>query len=167
MKKILLLSDTHSHLDDQILRHCEEADEIWHAGDIGHIAVYDQLKSIKPVRAVWGNIDNDKLRITLEENSIFTCENVKVLMTHIAGPFGKYLPQVRDLLKTHRPQLFICGHSHVLKVQKDAMGFIYINPGAAGHHGFHQVRTMIRFQLLDGAVNNMDVIELGKRGRLS
>ena len=168
MKRILLLSDTHNHLDEQILAHCREADEIWHAGDIGTTAVADRLSSIKPLKAVWGNIDNDQLRMQFDEFLIFNCEEVKVMITHIAGPFGKYSEKVRAFLKQEHPQLFICGHSHVLKVQRDnAYGALYINPGAAGHHGFHHVRTMIRF-LIDGSkVLNMEVIELGKRGRLA
>jgi uncharacterized protein len=168
LKKILLLSDTHNHLDDQILNHCRQSDEIWHAGDIGTIAVADRLAAIKPLKAVWGNIDNDVLRLQFEEFLVFNCEKVKIMITHIAGPFGKYTDKVRSYLKVEKPELFICGHSHVLKVQRDQVyNALYINPGAAGHHGFHQVRTMIRFAVDGSAVQNMEVIELGKRGRLS
>jgi putative phosphoesterase len=168
LKRILLLSDTHNHLDEQILAHCREADEIWHAGDIGTVAVSDRLAMIKPLKAVWGNIDNDQLRLQFEEFLLFSCEKVKVMITHIAGPFGKYSEKVRTLLKEKQPDLLICGHSHVLKVQRDpAYSVLYINPGAAGHHGFHQVRTMIRFSIDESKVLNMEVIELGKRGRLT
>lgn len=168
MKKILLLSDTHNHLDEQILNHCKEADEIWHAGDIGSIRITDQLSSLKPLRAVWGNIDNDELRREFQEFLVFNCEEVKIVITHIAGPFGKYSDKVRSVLVNEHPQIFICGHSHILKVQRDNnYRMLYINPGAAGHHGFHNTRTMIRFNIEADKMFNMEVIELGKRGRLS
>lgn len=161
-----MLSDTHSHIDDRILAYAKEADEIWHAGDIGDLAVTDQLASIKPLRAVYGNIDGAPARVTFSENNIFTCEGVCVLITHIAGPAGKYSSRVQTLLKKEKPDLLVCGHSHILKVKHiGAQKMLHLNPGAAGVHGFHSIRTMLRFEIQQGKLQNMEVIELGKRGK--
>jgi putative phosphoesterase len=164
LKKILLLSDTHSYLDDKILKHVDWADEVWHAGDIGDLVVTDTLKKLKPLRAVYGNIDNNEARMEFPLNNRFWCEEVEVLMTHIGGYPGKYNPTIRQELQTNPPKLFICGHSHILKVQFDKqLNLLHMNPGAAGIHGFHQVRTMLRF-IIDGpTIKDLEIIEFEKR----
>ena len=144
------------------------ADEVWHAGDIGDLSLIDRIEKIKPVRAVYGNIDNADLRLHHPLNQVFNCQKIKVVMTHIAGYPGRYSARVKELLDEHRPQLFICGHSHILKVMKDPKrGHIHMNPGAAGKHGFHQMRTLLRFEINGDTLQNLAVIELGKRGALS
>ncbi len=164
MKRIVLLSDTHSHIDDRIIDYCKEADEIWHAGDIGDISVTDKLAEIAPVRAVYGNIDGQEVRIVHPLHQKFTCERVKVWITHIGGYPGRYSPAIREDLYKYPPKLFICGHSHILKVMYDKkLGLLHMNPGAAGKHGFHKVRTMLRFNLEDGEIKDLEVIELGNR----
>ncbi|MBK7887823.1 MAG: metallophosphoesterase family protein [Bacteroidetes bacterium] len=165
MKKILLLSDTHGYIDESILRHVSEADEVWHAGDIGNISVADQISRLKPLKAVYGNIDDDKVRITFPEHQYFNCEGLKVLMIHIAGNPGKYNPQVKNLLGKFPADVLICGHSHLLKVVRDGANHLHINPGAAGIHGFHKVRTLIRFKIDSGKMKELDVIELGERSK--
>ena len=165
MKKILLLSDTHGYLDERILKYAEEADEIWHAGDIGLISVTDALKKIKPLRAVFGNIDGTKVRMEFPLNQRFSCEGVDVWITHIGGYPGKYSPAIKEEIQQNPPRLFICGHSHILKVMNDKkLGLLHMNPGAAGVHGFHQMRTMLRFKIDGKEIKDLEVIELGKRG---
>ena len=165
MKKILLLSDTHSHLDDVILKYVHQADEVWHAGDIGDLKVTDALKKLKPLRAVYGNIDDDKARMEFPLNNRFLCEGVDVLITHIGGYPGKYNQAIRAELQNNPPKLFICGHSHILKVQYDKkLNLLHMNPGAAGIHGFHQVRTMLRFEIDGEKIQQLEIIELGNRG---
>ena len=164
MKKILLLSDTHSYIDTQILKFVKQADEIWHAGDIGDLEVTDTIKKLKPLRAVYGNIDDKDARAEFPLDAQFTVEGVSVWMTHIGGYPPKYNPRTREVLKQKRPKLFICGHSHILKVQFDKnLNLLHINPGAAGKHGFHKVRTMVRFELDSKEIKNMEVIELATR----
>lgn len=164
MKKILLLSDTHSHIDEAIIKYVNQADEVWHAGDIGDLQVTDQIKAFKPLRAVFGNIDDAKARLEFPLHNRFICEGVDVWITHIGGYPGKYDVKVRDEIKRNPPKLFICGHSHILKVQFDQeLKCLHMNPGAAGKHGFHQVRTMLRFELESGEIKNLEAIELGKR----
>ncbi len=164
LKKILLLSDTHGYLDQAVLKYAEQADEIWHAGDVGPASTLDPLSAIKPVKAVYGNIDGSDVRTTYPENLVFLVENVKVLMTHIAGYPGKFSARVKDLIREHQPALFICGHSHVLKVLYDQENkMLFMNPGACGNHGFHQVKTLLRFEVNGSAIQNLDVIEIGKR----
>jgi hypothetical protein len=164
MKRIGLLSDTHGYLDRGIQKHLKLCDEIWHAGDIGSIEVTDTLGSWKPTRAVFGNIDNDKIRVVHPENQSFTIEGVKVLITHIGGYPGRYTPRVRKLIENERPNLYICGHSHILKVMYDKKyDCLHMNPGAAGIHGFHKVKTLLRFTLDYGNIKDLEVIELGKR----
>ncbi|HZJ19787.1 MAG TPA: metallophosphoesterase family protein [Pricia sp.] len=165
MTKILLLSDTHSHMDEKILKYARQADEIWHAGDIGSLAVTDALRKIKPVRAVYGNIDNKDIQMEFPLNNRFKCEEVDVLITHIGGYPPKYNSRTKDLIRENPPKLFICGHSHILKVMWDKkLGVLHMNPGACGKYGFHQVRTMLRF-VIDGAdIKNLEIVELGKRG---
>ncbi|WP_347175144.1 metallophosphoesterase family protein [Polaribacter uvawellassae] len=165
MKKILLLSDTHSYIDTQILKFVKQADEVWHAGDIGDLQVTDTIKTLKPLRAVYGNIDNTDARLEFPLDNKFTVENVTVWMTHIGGYPGKYNLRVREELQQNSPQLFICGHSHILKVQFDKkLNILHLNPGAAGNHGFHKVRTMIRFTIDKKEIKDMEVIELATRG---
>lgn len=164
MKKILLLSDTHSYIDAQIEKFILQADEVWHAGDIGDLKVTDTIKTLKPLRAVYGNIDNTDARAEFPLDNTFEVEGVTVWITHIGGYPGKYNPRVREALQKNPPKLFICGHSHILKVQFDKrLNLLHINPGAAGKHGFHKVRTMVRFELDSGEIKNMEVIELAKR----
>ncbi|NDI99943.1 metallophosphoesterase family protein [Flavobacterium sp. LaA7.5] len=164
MKKILLLSDTHSHIDDTILKYVRLADEVWHAGDIGDLKVTDTIKELKPLRAVYGNIDNNEARLEFPLHNRFMCEGVAVWITHIGGYPGKYSPAVREELTVNPPKLFICGHSHILKVQFDKkFGLLHMNPGAAGVHGFHQVRTMLRFEINGDTIENLEAIEIGKR----
>lgn len=164
MKKILLLSDTHSHIDDTILKYVAQADEVWHAGDIGDLNVTDIIRTTKPLRAVFGNIDDAKARMQFPLNDRFLCEGVSVWITHIGGYPGKYNPAVRTDLEQNPPQLFICGHSHILKVQFDKKNnLLFMNPGAAGKSGFHQVRTMLRFVIDGNAIKELEIIEIEKR----
>ena len=165
MKKILLLSDTHSFIDAQILKFVKQADEVWHAGDIGDLNVTDTLKKHKPLRAVYGNIDDKDARAEFPLDNKFIVEGISVWIPHIGGYPNKYNMRVKEELKKDTPKLFICGHSHILKVQFDEkLNLLHLNPGAAGKHGFHKVRTMLRFELGKGAITNMEVIELAHRG---
>ena len=161
MKKILLLSDTHSFLDDKILKYVDQADEVWHAGDIGDLHVTDEIKKRKPLRGVYGNIDDDKARMEFPLHNRFYCEEVAVLITHIGGYPGKYDQLVRPDIFMQPPNLFVCGHSHILKVQNDrALKLLHINPGAAGKYGFHKVQTLVRFEIDGENIQNLEVIEL-------
>ena len=165
MKKILLLSDTHGYMDERILKYAEEADEIWHAGDIGVNSVTDELKDLKPLKAVFGNIDGAKIRMEFPLHQRFLCEEVDVWITHIGGYPCKYSPAIREEIQQNPPKLFICGHSHILKVMHDKkLGLLHMNPGAAGVHGFHHMRTMLRFKIEGKEIKELEVIELGKRG---
>lgn len=162
--KILLLSDTHSYIDARILDYASQADEVWHAGDIGDLRVTDELSKVANLRAVYGNIDNAEIRREFPLNNRFNANGLDVLMTHIGGYPGKYSPAIREDIYSNPPQLFISGHSHILKVMPDKkLNLIHMNPGACGVHGFHHVRTMIRFELNSGKIENPEVIELGKR----
>ncbi|WP_394970472.1 metallophosphoesterase family protein [uncultured Croceitalea sp.] len=164
MTRILLLSDTHSHIDNDILKYARQVDEIWHAGDIGSLEVTDTLKSIKPVRGVYGNIDDHIIQKEFPEHNRFFCEDVDVWITHIGGYPTKYNTRVREVIKNNPPKLFICGHSHILKVMNDKKyDLLHMNPGACGKHGFHQVRTMLRFVIDGKKIKNLEVIELGNR----
>jgi putative phosphoesterase len=164
MKKILLLSDTHSHIDDTILKYVDQADEVWHAGDIGDLLVTDTIKKIKPLKAVFGNIDGAQARLEFPLHQQFLCEGVSVWITHIGGYPGKYNLAIRAELERNPPKLFICGHSHILKVQFDKkLNLLHMNPGAAGKSGFHQVRTMLRFVIDGGAIQELEIIEIEKR----
>lgn len=166
--KIGLLSDTHSYLDEQVFTYFNKVDEIWHAGDIGNIDVADQLEAFKPFRAVYGNIDGDKLRVRYPEDQIFTMEGVSIWMTHIGGYPPRYNSRVKQAIVKYNPRVFICGHSHILKIMPDAKrpGSICINPGAAGRHGFHQEKTIVRFELIDSRIENLEVVKLGKRAKI-
>lgn len=162
--KILLLSDTHSYIDDRILDYSSHADEVWHAGDIGDLKVTDELSKVSQLRAVYGNIDNAEIRKEFPLNNRFTVEGLDVLITHIGGYPGKYSPVIREEIYANPPKLFICGHSHILKVMPDKkLNLLHMNPGACGIYGFHQVRTMIRFEINSGKIEHPEVIELGKR----
>ena len=164
MKKILLLSDTHSHIDDNILKYVNQADEVWHAGDIGDLMVTDSIKKLKPLRAVYGNIDDAKARLEFPLNNRFFCEDVDVLITHIGGYPGKYNANIKSELTQNPPKLFICGHSHILKVIFDKkFNLLHMNPGAAGKSGFHQVRTMLRFVIDGDKIKDLEIVEIGKK----
>ncbi|MFK5981418.1 MAG: metallophosphoesterase family protein [Flavobacteriaceae bacterium] len=161
MKKILLLSDTHSHIDNTILKYVKQADEVWHAGDIGDLNVTDIIKKLKPLRGVYGNIDNAETRTEFPLHNRFMCENVDVWITHIGGYPGRYSPSIREEIKVNPPKLFITGHSHILKVMNDKkLGLLHMNPGAIGTHGFHKVRTMLRFEIDGEKIGNLEVIEV-------
>lgn len=162
--KILLLSDTHSYIDKQILKYVKQADEVWHAGDIGDLKVTDAIEKLKPLRAVYGNIDDKIARNTFKLDEKFVLEGVSVWITHIAGYPNRYNQRVREQLKYFSPKLVICGHSHILKVMYDKKHqHLHLNPGAVGKYGIHQIRTMLRFELSKGEIKNLEIIELEKR----
>lgn len=165
MKNILLISDTHSHLDNALLKHIEAADEVWHAGDIGNLnSVTDVIKKIKPLKAVYGNIDDAEARKEFSKNLVFTCEDVKVFITHICGSPTNYLKEVKEILISEKPKIFICGHSHILKVMyQKQYDVLHMNPGACGVHGFHQIKTVLRFVIDRDEIKDLAVIELGKK----
>ncbi len=164
MKKILLLSDTHGFIDNQILKFVKQADEIWHAGDIGNLKVTDAIEKLKPLRAVYGNIDDANARATFPLDQKFLIEGVGVWITHIGGYPKKYHQRIRETLKKNPPNLFISGHSHILKVQFDKdLNLLHLNPGACGKSGFHKVRTMLRFEIDGKNIKNLEIIELAKR----
>lgn len=168
MKQIGLLSDTHGYLDEALFGYFENCDEIWHAGDIGTVAIIEALQAFRPTRLVFGNIDHHEIRQLAPEHQRFELEGLSVWMTHIGGYPPRYNPAVRRSLRQTPPDLFICGHSHILRVMKDpAFGqMLYLNPGAAGREGFHHMRTALKFTLDAGRVKDMAVIELGKRGQI-
>jgi putative phosphoesterase len=167
MTRIGLVADTHDHLDQAIFKHFEQCDEIWHAGDFGTAAIADALRSFKPLRGVFGNIDGYDIRSEFPEELIFTCEEVKVFIKHIGGYPGRYAPRVKDKILQEHAQLFISGHSHILKVIYDPkLQCLHMNPGAAGIQGWHKVKTLIRFVIDGKEIKNCEVIELGKRGSL-
>jgi len=161
MKKISLLSDTHSDLDERFIPHLKDSDEIWHAGDIGSLDIYDRLNEISKVKAVYGNIDNYQIRITLASEVFFKCEGLNIYMTHIGGYPGKYSKAVKEKIEKTKPDIFICGHSHILKVMNDKINnLLFINPGAAGNHGFHQVKTIVQFIINEKKISDLKIIEL-------
>ena len=167
--KILLLSDTHGYLDDAILAHAAEADEVWHGGDVGDASVLTRLREAAPLlRGVYGNIDDAAMRRELPLDNHFACAGLQVYITHIGGYPGRYTKRVRGVLDAHPDiRLYICGHSHILKVMPDRKrSLLHMNPGACGTHGFHRIRTMIRFRIEDARVVAPEVIELGLRGAL-
>jgi len=160
MKKILLISDTHGYIDEKIIKYASQVDEIWHAGDIGDISVSDKLKKIKPLRGVYGNIDDQKIRTEFPLHNRFMCEKVDVWITHIGGYPKRYNPKILEELKSNPPDLFICGHSHILKVINDKkLGLLHINPGAIGKYGLHSVRTMVQFEINGKKIENLSIIE--------
>ena len=167
--KIGLLSDTHSFLDPRVYEHFRNVDEIWHGGDIGDPSVADELEKFKPLRAVFGNIDGKDLQVRYPEDLWWNCEGLTIWMTHIGGAPPNYNPRVKKLLKEKVPDIFICGHSHILRIKKDPAfnNMLYLNPGAAGNHGFHSMKTLVRFEINNKKIENMEVIEIGKRGVIS
>ncbi|WP_405296081.1 metallophosphoesterase family protein [Algibacter sp. Ld11] len=164
MKKILLLSDTHSYIDNDVLKYVKQADEVWHAGDIGDLKVTDAIKELKPLRAVYGNIDDAKARGEFPEHNRFMCEDVDVWITHIGGYPPKYNLRVIEEIKKNPPKIFISGHSHILKVMPDKkLNVLHMNPGAVGKHGFHKIRTMLRFTIDGKKIDNLEVVEFPNR----
>jgi len=160
-QKILLLSDTHSFIDDKILNYCKNADEVWHAGDIGNPEVTDKIQEVSHLRAVYGNIDDKNIRSEFPLDNKFTIEGVSVWITHIGGYPHRYNPRVKESIVLRPPKLFISGHSHILKVQYDKkLKLLHMNPGAAGKHGFHNVRTMLRFEIENTDIKNLEIIEM-------
>ena len=160
MKKILLISDTHGYIGDEILKHVNWSDEVWHAGDIGSLEVTDTIKNYKLLRAVHGNIDDTNIKAEFPLNQRFTVEGVEVWMRHIGGYPNRYSKNIFDEINKNPPDLFICGHSHILRVIKDEkLNLLHMNPGAIGIKGFHKVRTMLRFNISNGNINNLEVIE--------
>ncbi len=159
MKRILLLSDTHNYIDESILKYIRKSDEVWHAGDIGNLQVTDTIKNLKPLRAVYGNIDNAEVRTEFPLQNRFMCEKVDVLMIHIGGYPGRYNPSIRPEIYSNPPRIFISGHSHILKVMNDKKtGLLHMNPGAVGKYGLHKVRTMLRFEIDGAKIEKLEVI---------
>lgn len=166
--KIGLLSDTHGYLDPKIFDHFKNCDEVWHAGDIGEQNVATELESFKPFKAVYGNVDDKHIQLKYPEDLYMEYEGLSILITHIGGVPPRYNPRILKMLRTNTPDIFICGHSHILRIKRDEglNNMLYLNPGAAGNHGFHAIKTIVRFDLLNKQIKNMEVIELGKRGAL-
>ena len=161
MRIIGLISDTHGFLDSRFTSHLQKCDEIWHAGDIGNLEIAEKLKEIAPLKAVFGNIDSHKIRLEFPENLRFHCEQVDVLITHIGGYPGRYEKRVKEQIQSKPPTLFICGHSHILKVMNDKkLGILHMNPGAAGNSGLHKVKTMLRFKIDGKNISDLEVVEL-------
>jgi len=169
LKRITLISDTHGYLGSDVISHLEDADEIWHAGDIGTIDVLDQLKELdKQLRVVYGNIDDKEMQRLTPLDELFECHGLRVFMTHIGGYPGRYNKRIKSILSKERPDLYICGHSHILKVMPDkALSLIHMNPGACGIIGFHKYRTIIKFSIIDKKLKDVSVVELGLRSDIS
>ena len=167
-RKIALISDTHGYLGEDLMEAMEGHDELWHAGDVGTYIWIDAVQdNFEKIRIVYGNIDGHEIRSMWKKDLLFTCEGVKVFMTHIGGYPGRYNKRVRAILESEKPDLYICGHSHILKLTRDnKLGLLHMNPGACGHHGFHFVRTLISFVIEEEEIRQVKVIELGKRGRV-
>lgn len=164
--KLGILSDTHGYMDDRILHHLESCDEIWHAGDVGEGQILEPLRTVAPVKAVYGNIDHGAVFYDLPERIVETRAGLCIGMIHIGGRPGRYAKGVPGMLSTLQPDIFICGHSHILRVERDPKKhLLYLNPGAAGHHGFHKKRTLVHIWLKEGTIEHMNVVELGKRGK--
>tara|TARA_Y100001968_G_C19397754_1_gene739282 strand:+ start:15 stop:506 length:492 start_codon:yes stop_codon:yes gene_type:complete len=160
MQRIVLLSDTHNHLDQRIFSHLEKSDQIWHAGDIGDISITDKLQEFAPIKVVYGNIDNYKIRQEFKRSLCFRCEEVKVLMTHIGGYPGRYPTEVKELIIKNNPKIFISGHSHILKIIYDKkFNLLHLNPGSIGNYGFHKVKTLITFKINGDKIYDLKIIE--------
>ena len=162
MTKILILSDTHSTLDSRLKKHIEKSDFVWHAGDIGKISVIDEIEAIKPVFAVHGNIDDHIVKAEYPKNQIFKINGKKIVITHIAGYPNRYNQEAIKLIKKERPDIFICGHSHILKIIFDRnLNHLHINPGACGKHGFHKLQTAVKLEIMtSGEIKTCEIIEL-------
>ena len=168
MKKVLVISDTHSYIDDRIIKYASEADYVIHAGDIGSFDVIRKLKSVSEVLFVYGNIDGNEIRSESNKFEFFKIDDLKILLTHISGKTPKYNKETLIKIKEHNPGLLIAGHSHILKIQYDKINkLVFLNPGAAGRHGFHLKRTMLRFEIKLNKIENLEIIELGSRSYLS
>ncbi len=164
MKRIGIIADTHSYLDEATCNHFDQCDEIWHAGDFGTIATADQLKNLKPLKGVYGNIDGFDVRSVYPQKMVWQCENVTIYMTHIGGYPKRYAPGIKQELITSGAKLFICGHSHILKIiYDDQINCLHINPGAAGKHGWHKMRTLVRLTIDGNNMKDCEVVELGSR----
>ncbi len=164
MVRIGLISDTHSYLDERVFTYFKDCDEIWHAGDIGDVRIIESLGAFKTCRFVFGNIDGQEIRHLISEHLVFNIEDRKVLLTHIAGKFGSYNNAVRPILLNEKPDIIVCGHSHILKVAFDAKyNLLYINPGAAGISGFHKIQTLVRMNIVGNRIEDMEIIELSRR----
>ena len=168
MKKVLVISDTHSYIDDRIIKYASEADYVIHAGDVGSFDVIQKLKSVSKLLFVYGNIDGNEIRLESNKFEFFKLNDLKILLTHISGKTPKYNKETLIKIKEHNPDLLIAGHSHILKIQYDKINkLIFLNPGAAGRHGFHLKRTMLRFEIKLNKIENLEIIELGSRSDLS
>lgn len=168
MKKVLVISDTHSYIDDRIIKYASEADYVIHAGDIGSFDVVRKLKSVSEVLFVYGNIDGNEIRSESNKFELFKIDDLKILLTHISGKTPKYNKETLIKIKEYNPDLLIAGHSHILKIQYDKINkLVFLNPGAAGRHGFHLKRTMLRFEIKLNKIENLEIIELGSRSDLS
>ena len=168
MKKVLVISDTHSYIDDRIIKYASEADYVIHAGDVGSFDVIQKLKSVSKLLFVYGNIDGNEIRSKSNKFEFFKLNDLKILLTHISGKTPKYNKETLIKIKEHNPDLLIAGHSHILKIQYDKINkLIFLNPGAAGRHGFHLKRTMLRFEIKINKIENLEIIELGSRSDLS
>jgi putative phosphoesterase len=168
MTRIGIISDTHNYLDENVFDYFKDVDMIWHAGDIGTQEVTDKLKAFKPLYAVHGNIDGHELRAEFPENQLIDVEGCRIFITHIAGAVGKYNSRVVKIIQEQKPAILVCGHSHIVKVIKDInYNLLHINSGAAGIHGFHKMRSIIRFEIDNGKPQKMELIELGLRGKIS
>lgn len=164
MRKIGILSDTHGDVPEPLLNFLEICDEVWHAGDWGSLLLWEQMNNFRPLKTVWGNIDEPAIRREMPEYQLFEVEGVKVLMIHIGGYPGRYSQRCEQLIKAHRPDLMVCGHSHILKVMRDnTYGLMHINPGAAGYKGFHSKCTAVRFNISEGRMSEMEVWEMPKK----
>jgi uncharacterized protein len=163
--KIGLISDTHGYLDETVFEHFKNCDEIWHAGDIGSVEIIEKLQKFKPTRLVFGNIDSKEIQWQVPENQRFMIEGFDVWITHIGGSPPNYNPTTKKVFRDNPPEIFVCGHSHILRVMRDEKlnNMIYLNPGAAGREGFHKMRTLLRFELSNKKITNFEVVELGKR----
>lgn len=166
MKRIGLMSDTHGYVDPKVYKYFKDVDEIWHAGDVGSMAVIEELEAFKPTRGVYGNIDDHVIRATWPKVNVFDCEGMSVLMTHIAGKPYRYNKEAYAEIQAHKPQIFVCGHSHILLVQFDEnIQALWLNPGACGYKGFHKVKTLLRFTINNGQVKDMEAIEIGPKSK--
>lgn len=164
MKRIGILSDTHGYIPPQLYEFFKDCDELWHAGDWGDLKTLDAIRNFKPLKTVWGNIDDKAIRLEMPEYTLFDCENLKVLMIHIGGYPGKYSSKCLELIKLNCPDVMVCGHSHILKVMRDkTYGLMHINPGACGYKGFHSISTAIRFVVDGNQMKDMEVWEIPKR----